>query len=397
MKKYVLAGCGSRGILSYAIPMVKKYGDWAKLCGVYDSNYKRAALVSEYAGEVIPCFDSFSGMLETVKPDVVIVATVDCFHDEYIIAAMEAGCDVISEKPLTTTFEKCLAIQEAQKRTGKKITVTFNLRFHPFFSRLKKIAASGVLGEIFSVHYEWMLGVEHGADYFRRWHGERRNSGSLLVHKSTHHFDIANWLLEQDPVAVHAFGTRRVYGPAREKRSHRCLTCPYKRECGMYLDIRKDEDLRKMYYECEDVDGYYRDQCVFGDRIDIEDTASVSVLYSGGCVMSYSLTAFSPYEGMRIVLNGTKGRMEASNCGNHVRILHPNGDEYRIDLPKDSGGGHGGADENLWDSLFKGTEQGMEGQTADLKAGMMSIGIGMAANISMREGRRVALSEFYGE
>ncbi len=396
MKKYVLVGCGARGILSYAIPMVKKYGDYAKLCGVYDSNRKRGALVSEYVGEDIPCFDNFTEMLETVKPDTVIVTTVDCFHDEYIIGAMGAGCDVISEKPLTTTFEKCLAIQEAQKRTGKNITVTFNLRFHPFFSRLKEMVASGILGEILNVHYEWMLGVEHGADYFRRWHGERKNSGSLLVHKSTHHFDIANWLLEQDPVAVHAFGTRRIYGPTREKRSQRCLTCPYKRECEMYLDICQDQDLRKMYYECEDVDGYYRDRCVFGDRIDIEDTASVSVLYSGGCVMSYSLTAFSPYEGMRIVLNGTKGRMEATNCDNHVRILHPNGEEYSIDLPKDGSGGHGGADEKLWDSLFKGTKPQMEGQMADLRAGMMSIGIGMAANISMREGRRVTLNEFFG-
>lgn len=394
MKNYVLAGCGSRGILSYAIPLVKKYKDCARLCGVYDSNCRRGALVSEYTGENIPYFDDFHRMLETVKPDTVIVTTVDCFHDVYVIAAMEAGCDVICEKPLTTTFEKCLAIQEAQKRTGKKITVTFNLRFHPFFSSLKKMVASGILGDIFSVHYEWMLGVEHGADYFRRWHGERKNSGSLLVHKSTHHFDIANWLLEQDPVAVHAFGTRRVYGPTREKRSQRCLTCPYQGECEMYLDIRQD-DFRKLYYECEDVDGYYRDQCVFGDRIDIEDTASVSVLYSGGAVMSYSLTAFSPYEGMRIVLNGTKGRMEATNCGNHVRILHPNGEEYNIDLPGDGSGGHGGADEKLWDSLFLGKKPEIDSQMTDLRAGMMSIGIGMAANVSMREERRVRLDEFY--
>ena len=394
MKKYVQVGCGYRGILSYAVPLVKKYGDCAQLCGVYDINPKRAALVSEYAGAEIPVFDDFHKMLEEVKPDKVIITTTDCFHDVYAIAAMEAGCDVIVEKPVTTTFEKALAIQEVQEKTGRDITVTFNLRFHPFFYRLKKIVASGILGDILSVHYEWMLGVSHGSDYFRRWHAEREKSGSLLVHKSTHHFDIANWLLEQDPVSVNAYGTRRFYGPVREKRSVRCLDCPYKGECEHYFDITKGDN-KKLYYDCEDADGYYRDQCVFGERINIEDSLSVSVQYSGGTVMSYSLTAYSPYEGMRIVLNGSKGRMEATNVGNNVRIILLNGEEYKIELPKDGTADHGGADANLEDCLFRGCDEDPLGQMAGLRAGMMSIGIGMAANISLKEKRQVELGEFY--
>lgn len=395
MKRYVLVGCGNRGVESYAVSMVKNFKDCAQLCGVYDINYKRAELVSKMAGEDIPVFYDFQEMLEKVEPDVVIVTTVDCYHDEYVIAAMNAGCDVIVEKPLTMTFEKSLAIKEAQERTGKNITVTFNLRFHPFFSRLKKIVASGILGDqILSVHYEWMVGVQHGADYFRRWHAERKNSGSLLVHKSTHHFDIANWLLEQDPVSVYAVGTQRYFGPTREKCSERCLTCPYKQECEFYFDVQSPE-FKEMYYDCEDVDGYYRDRCVFSDRTDIEDSVSVSVLYSGGTVMSYSLTAHSPYEGMRIVLNGNKGRMEATTVENHVKIYNHNGEEYDISLPKDGTGDHGGADDNLLNSLFRGHEPETIGQMADLRAGMMSIGIGMAANISMKEKRRVDLNEFY--
>ena len=59
------------------------------------------------------------------------------------------------------------------------------------------------------MHFEWALDTRHGADYFRRWHRERKNSGSLLVHKSTHHFDILNWLIDEDPVKVNAFGTRQ--------------------------------------------------------------------------------------------------------------------------------------------------------------------------------------------
>lgn len=407
MKKYVQVGCGARGILAFSVPIVKKYGDCAELCGVYDINPKRAALVSRMTGAEIPVYDDFDRMLSEVKPDAVIVTTIDSMHDVYVIRAMEAGCDVVVEKPLTTTFEKSLAIKEVQERTGREVIVTFNLRFQPFFVRVKEILNSGVIGKVLSVNYEWMLDTRHGADYFRRWHRRRENSGSLLVHKSTHHFDIVNWLLEEDPIAVNAFGTRRFYGPVREERSERCLTCPYKGKCAFYLDIQK-EPLKQLYLECEDVDGYYRDRCVFSEEIDIEDSLSVNVQYSGGAVMSYSLTAHSPYEGMRLVLNGTEGRMEITRKSSSainfqesskdiLRIYNRKGEEITINVPNGTAEGHGGADDNLRDRIFKQRGEDPLGQMADIRAGMMSIGIGMAANISMAEKRRVLLSEFYGD
>lgn len=406
MKKYVQVGCGSRGTKAYAAPLVKEYGDCGELCGVYDINRKRAELVSEYAGKNIPVYDDFDEMLRAVSPDTVIVTSKDSTHDDYIIRALHAGCDVISEKPLTTTFDKALAIKQAKEEMGKEVVVTFNLRFQPFFKRIKEIISTGILGDILSVHFEWMLDTSHGADYFRRWHRQRENSGSLLVHKSTHHFDLINWFLEEDPVEVNAFGTRRFYGPTREERSERCLTCPYQKSCEFYMDIHKN-DLENMYLGCEDVDGYYRDCCVFSEEIDIEDSISVNVRYSGGAVMSYSLTAHSPYEGLNMVLNGTKGRMEIKRVSRSsiayneetcdtVKVYNRKGEEIGIRVPNVSGEGHGGADGRLRDFLFRERGEDPLGQMADLKAGMMSIGIGMAANVSMAENRRVRLDEFYG-
>ncbi|MBQ6875116.1 MAG: Gfo/Idh/MocA family oxidoreductase, partial [Lachnospiraceae bacterium] len=388
VKKYVQVGCGSRGTKAYSVPLVKKFGDCAELCGVYDINRKRAELVSEYAGKDVPVYDDFDRMIEEVKPDTVIVTSKDSTHDDYIIRALHAGCDVISEKPLTTTFEKAMAIKQAKEETGKELIVTFNLRFQPFFKRIKEILATGILGDILSVHFEWMLDTRHGADYFRRWHRQRENSGSLLVHKSTHHFDLINWFLEEDPVAVNAFGTRRFYGPTRDERSERCLTCSYKDKCEFFMDIHKG-GLGEMYLACEDADGYFRDRCVFSEEIDIEDSISVNVQYSGGAVMSYSLTAHSPYEGLNMVLNGTKGRMEihrvASSSVNYaeeskeiVKIYNRKGEEISIRMPDGDKEGHGGADDKLRDFLFRERGEDPLGQMADLKAGMMSIGIGMA-------------------
>lgn len=407
MKKFVQVGCGIRGIEGYAEPILKDFSEHIQLCGVYDINPKRAALVSHYGGKDVPVYDDFDEMLSAVNPDTVIVTTKDCMHDFYVIKALRAGCDVIVEKPMTTTFEKANAIKQAEKESGKTVTVVFNLRYLPFFARVKELIKSGVIGDVLSVHYEWMLDTQHGADYFRRWHRKRENSGSLLVHKSTHHFDLVNWFLEDDPVAVNAFGSRKYYGPTREKRSQRCLTCQYKKECEFYLDINQPP-MDKLYLACEDVDGYYRDSCIFSEEIDIEDTVSVNVLYKKGTVMSYSLTAHSPYEGLRIAFNGTGGRLEfckldgrysefGQGVNNVITIYNRSGERITINTPQDLPGGHGGADEKIRDNLFIGCKSDPLGQMADVRAGMMSIGIGMAANISMQENRRVYLSEFYDE
>ncbi|MBE7020912.1 MAG: Gfo/Idh/MocA family oxidoreductase [Ruminococcaceae bacterium] len=405
LKKYVLVGAGNRGVYAYAIPMVKNYSDYVSLSGVYDVNPKRATLVSEITGAHIPVYDDFEKMLDEVKPDSVIVVCRDCDHDYYIIKAMEKGCDVISEKPLTTTFEKALAIKEAKDKYKKDLIVTFNLRFQPFFRQIKELIKSGEIGDILSIHYEWMLNTSHGADYFRRWHRERKNSGSLLIHKSTHHFDLANWFLEEDPVAVNAFGTRRFYGAQREEKSERCLTCPYKDTCEFYFDIEASDNDRRLYYECEDADGYFRDKCVFSDEIDIEDSLSVSVEYSGGAIMSYSLTAHSPYEGLNISINGTKARMEikktfkkidgySENAEESITVFTRDGKAKKIPVVESTSEGHGGADEKLRDMLFKEKTDDPLCQMADLRAGVMSIAIGMASNISLKEKRRVLIKEF---
>ena len=375
----------------------------------YDINKKRAALISESAGKEIPVYDDFDKMLEDVKPDVVIVTTKDCAHDIYAVKAMKAGCDVIVEKPLTTTFEKALAIRKAQEETGKDVTVTFNLRFHPFFKRIKEIIAEGTIGEIRSVHYEWLLDTSHGADYFHRWHSIRENSGSLLVHKSTHHFDLANWYLEQDPIAVNAFGTRRFYGDVKEAPAERCLNCPEKKKCKYAFDLDAWPGLKKLYYDCESEDGYLRDRCVYSDVIDIEDSVSLNVQYSGGAVMSYTLTAHSPYEGLRLCLSGTKGRLEITTkdlagmgynvtSERSVKLINYEGEEINISIPSKTTAGHGGADDEIRERLFRNKHlPDPLHQMADTRAGLMSIGIGMAANISMKEGRQVKLSEFYDD
>ncbi len=401
MKNYVLIGAGNRGYWMYADAIANRYGDVARLAGLMDVNEKRARFVSSQLPGNIPVYTDYDRMMDETRPDCAIITTVDRFHSEYIVKTLDRGVDVISEKPLTNDAVQLRAILEAERRSGKKVTVTFNCRYMPLICRLKELMNSGVVGEVLNVHFEWMLDTVHGADYFRRWHRRQENCGGLLVHKSTHHFDIVNWLIGQDPAEVFANGALRFYGADRRPHGERCSTCPRKNTCEFAYPEENVPWVRGMYFDCEDADGYYRDRCVFDSEIDIYDTMSLAVRYKQGALMTYSLIAHSPYEGWRLCISGTKGRLEACEFDTgvqaadpcfHIKVFDRLGGAMTYDLRK-AEGSHGGGDERLLRMLFRGDLPDPLGQFAGTRAGAMSILIGIAANTSIREHRPVTLDE----
>ena len=177
-------------------------------------------------GVKCPTYTDFDKMMRETKPDALIVTTVDATHNEFIVKGMEYGADIITEKPMTTDEEKCQQILDAERRTGKQVKVTFNYRYSPHRQKLYEMLRSGVIGKVEAVDFHWYLDVYHGADYFRRWHRLRQNSGSLLVHKATHHFDLLNWWLESDPEEVFAYGRLDFYGKNNDFRHTNCRPCP---------------------------------------------------------------------------------------------------------------------------------------------------------------------------
>ena len=164
--------------------------------GLCDSNSLRLRRAREAIGVDCPTFTDLGAMLAESRPDTLVVCTRDSAHDDHIVAALEAGVDVITEKPMATTAAKCARILDAERRTGRRVDVAFNYRFAPTARAVKELLRSGAIGDVVSVDFHWYLDVQHGTDYFRRWHAERASSGSLFVHKATHHFDLLNWYLE---------------------------------------------------------------------------------------------------------------------------------------------------------------------------------------------------------
>ena len=102
--------------------------------------------------------------------------------------------------------------------------------------------------------------------------------------------------------------TAERYGLAR--RGPRCRGCPEAERCPFYLDLAAYPEMKMLYLDNEQHDGYHRDQCVFSADTDIEDTLHAVISYRGGVQMSYSLHAYMPWEGLTIAFNGSKGRLE---------------------------------------------------------------------------------------
>jgi predicted dehydrogenase len=424
-KRYAHVGTGGRG-LGYVKTIVK---DWSKDCelvALCDSNpghleYYNKQLVEEHGSQAVPTYSDrqFDKMILTHKPDVVLVTTRDCYHDKYIVRAMELGCDVVTEKPMTTDEKKCQRIMDAMKRTGRDLRVTFNYRYSPPRTQVKDLLMKGTIGKILSVEFQWLLNTSHGADYFRRWHRQKRNSGGLMVHKATHHFDLVNWWLSACPEEVHAKGSRQFYGPdsgmaeryGLEGHAQRCLDCKYRNKKCQYSFWRKRKPSQDDFYTPnEHHDGYHRDQCVFGDEIDIEDTMNVVVQYNTGAFMSYSLNAFSPWEGYHVAFNGTRGRLEhdclesvyVSGDGSVPGETIPQGTKIRVyphfRMPRDikvkiGKGGHGGGDSPLNADIFSPNPKvDPYKRAAGFASGAMSILTGVAANRSMKTGKPVKIS-----
>ena len=402
-RRYALVGVGNRGTTMWGRELLAGWSDYVDLVGICDLNPMRAERAREMIGSDAPLYDDLRRMFAEQKPDLVIVCTPDDTHDDIVVAALEAGADVISEKPMTTTRDKIDRILDAERRTGRRVDVSFNYRFSPTAARIKDLIDEGTIGDVTSVDFHWYLDNQHGADYFRRWHAFTGHSGSLFVHKATHHFDLLNWYLDSDPREVKAFGELAHYGRNGPFRGERCKTCAHADECDYHLDLTADPFLDRLYEDPSEIDGYVRDACVFREAIDIPDTMTAAIRYASGVQVSYSLNTYMPIEGHHIAFNGHRGRIEMRQYEKQGWTTPPadeivvmksfGGGVERIWVPHEAGGHYGG-DNRMRDMIFKPGSNDRLRQRAGSRAGAMSVLCGIAALRSAREGLPVLVDAF---
>ena len=430
-RRYALIGAGHRAQM-YVDAMIGPYADRAALVAICEPNPVRAQYYVDRvvaAGRTAPAVyspDHLEAMIAAERVDRVIVAARDDLHAELIVRSLDAGADVVVEKPLTIDGPSAALIEDAIDRTGREVVITFNYRYSPRNSALRQVIQDGTIGEVTSVEFSWVLDTKHGADYFRRWHREKKNSGGLLIHKASHHFDLVNWWIRSEPRRVFASGGLRFYGAenaAARGVANRPSRGTHDDADPFELDLRTDERLKALYLDAEQHDGYLRDRDVFSDGITIEDNLALVVDYASGATLSYSLNAHAPWEGYRVAVNGTLGRAELevvergavlAEEGLHPVLdpsavptesevsLRPEGErllvqrpwEAAYEVPIDSGeGGHGGGDALLLSDVFVGPGADPLARPADWRDGVRSISVGIAGNRSLESGLPVQVAD----
>ena len=430
--RYAVVGTGHRAQM-YVDAITDTYADRAALVALCEPNPVRADVYAQrVAGKGLPTPsvwtpDRLEDMIRAERIERVVICSRDDTHAEMIVRSLEAGVDVVVEKPLTIDAPSAARIEEAVARTGRQVVITFNYRYSPRNSALREVVRSGRIGRVTSIDFSWMLDTKHGADYFRRWHREKAHSGGLLVHKSSHHFDLVNWWIASEPRRVFASGGLRFYGAENaaarglgerpERGTHEGAHDPFE------LDLREDPRLKTLYLEAEQHDGYVRDRDVFSDGITIEDNLALIVDYASGATLGYSLNAHAPWEGYRVAINGTEGRAELevvergslvpdeglhpvldpSAVDAETSVLRPSGERLivqrhweepvEIEIRRSGEGGHGGGDALLLSDVFVGPGDDPLGRPADWSDGIRSIAVGIAGNRSLETGLPVRVSD----
>ncbi|RMZ66962.1 oxidoreductase [Pyrenophora seminiperda CCB06] len=432
IKRYVIVGMGVRSAFYYQ-NIIKDFKDVAKVVGICDTNQTRMKAandrIAEVGGERVPMYkaEDFDKMVQEQKADVVIVTTIDLFHHVYCIRAMELGCDAITEKPMTIDEEKLQAMIDAEKRTGKQTRVLFNYRYAPHHTKMRELIDSGVIGEISTVHMDWILDCAHGSDFMRRWHRSKDTSGGIQMHKSIHHFDLVHYWLNTEPEMVFCLGSLRFYGRENAERrgeknlGDRYLNNEAAKDDPFAIHIDQNAQLKKLYLEAEHEDGYIRDRNCFADGITIEDNLSMMIKYKNQAVMTYNTYAYAPWEGYRCVFNGSKGRIEinvveggysaggetVTNEGigeletNYVQggvekttiIVYPLWEKpYQVHVQK-SEGSHGGGDPVMLRDVFVSDTADAFKRAAFIRDGGNAVLVGVGANKSMESGMPVKVQD----
>ncbi|MFF2449201.1 Gfo/Idh/MocA family protein [Neobacillus sp. NPDC058068] len=423
MKKIVVCGLSNRALGMFIEPILTDFAHENKIVGLLDIDERRIELCKESFPELcsIPSYngDQFDQMIKETNADTIIVTSRDDTHIDYILQGLEQDLTVITEKPMVTNANDAMRVMEAEKRSEGKVIVAFNYRYGAFHRKIKELILEGKIGRITSVDLNWYIDTYHGASYFKRWNRNRAYSGGLSIHKSSHHFDLVNWWLDQKPEEVFAYGALNYYGkdgefnPSLADNRH-CSTCHEKYNCQYYMRWSnrrnniavKDDHIKADNIEksAENYTDYRPDACIFDHDIEIEDTYAAIVKFDKGALLNYSVNFSAPYEGYRLAINGTKGRIETTEYHEPSRISFPFpeqtieyyplfGSKETIHVVQNEGS-HGGGDPLLQEDLFLGVDPNRPYQIlAGAEAGAYSIAVGEGVWRSCKENKPFRINE----
>ena len=320
----ILIGAGHRGMIygEYA----EKNPDELTIVAVADPDIpRRAKAKQKFELKKEYCFSDWKQVFAKPKfADAVIIATSDELHTQPCLAALEAGYDILLEKPIAPTEDECRQILQKAISTNRIVGVCHVLRYTPYFRELKEIIDAGLIGKIISVqNMEPIEQIHMSHSYVRGQWKNSNNATPIVLAKSCHDTDIIRWLVNNPVHDVHCFGNLKWFTNANapEGSTERCTdgckvesTCAYsalqiylRDHLRLYVfDLSKDkskwdkeilENLKKTDYG----------RCVYRMDNNQPDHLTVNMLFENGVTAAFSMEAHVSYEGRRTRIMGSKG------------------------------------------------------------------------------------------
>jgi Oxidoreductase family, NAD-binding Rossmann fold/Oxidoreductase family, C-terminal alpha/beta domain len=292
--------------------------------------------------------------------DAIIITTPDNLHYGPCMKALEMGYDVLLEKPISPSEKECRDILALAKKTGRIVAVCHVLRYAPYFVRLRELMHNGSIGNIISIQHFEPIEHTHMAHSFVRgnWHNSKQTTPIILA-KSCHDLDILRWLIDKPSQSVHAFGGLDWFTAknAPEGSTARCMdgckvesTCPYsamkhyyhERKRTYVFDLPEDKS-KQGDFILEQLRTTNYGRCVYKMENDQPDHYISNILFDNNITASFSMEAFTSYEGRRTRVMGSMGDIVGDMS--EFKITDFRTGEVRTWSQKSDG--HGGGDWRL--------------------------------------------------
>ena len=368
----VIVGAGHRGV-GYANLSIHK-PELLKIVGVADPDELRRRKAAEKFG--VPD----EGLYETAQEmaqvpqfaDGVINGTMDLDHVPTALPLLEAGYDMLLEKPICPTRDELLTLLETTRRTGRTLMIGHVLRYAPFYVAIKERLLAGEIGDVYAVHSTEAVSYHHMAAAFIRGRWAHRSTNPMLLAKCCHDLDLIAWYYSGvRPAYVSSMGARTVFcaDKAPKGAGTRCLVdceceadcaysarknyldqglwAPYSWEAIEHIEGPTDEDRERSLRE----DNPFG-RCVYRTDGDVMDHQSVVIEFENGATASHDMITGTARPGRTVHIYGTEGEIEGFMEDGAFVVRHPDptaGNEYseeRVDLNV-SMDMHGGGDLRL--------------------------------------------------
>lgn len=286
--------------------------------------------------------------------DAAVITLPDRLHKDAAVAALEKGLHVLLEKPVGCSWEECLEVRAAAEKAKRAVLTCYVLRFAHYYSRLKEVLRTGVIGQLTSLHHLVEIGYGKAAHAFCRgnW-GVEADGTSTIVQKCTHDFDLITWWLDSREIKrIASFGSM-VHWNAQSKpvgAAERCLDCPD------VISSKCPFDAMRLYVEDESLRYHFPDrtdeamlkliretkygQCVYSCGNDAVNRQSVIMEFEDGIVATLEMEAFSKERRRVTHFYGTRGEIVADGEKIYVRPFV--GSETVIEPRQEEA--HGGGD-----------------------------------------------------